>query len=121
MKTPTAFDLHSLVRELKLNRGVPLGALDGLPVKLSRFSFHPRWEMHPNGDELLYVVEGELELTLLGEESSPRSILAPGGLTIVPRGVWHSPQPKGSVTLLHLADYRGTKVSNAADPRPRRS
>jgi bifunctional enzyme CysN/CysC len=47
------------------------------------------WEMHPDGDEILYLVSGELEV-ILEEQGSERSILLQKGLAcIVPKGCWH--------------------------------
>ena len=112
------FDLAKESKRTKLNsRSKVLGRLDGRTVGISRFAEHPRWEMHPNGDELLQIVEGKLELTLLlGKRNTPR-VLRRDDVVVIPKGVWHSPIPRGSVCLLHIADYRGTKISNAEDPR----
>lgn len=46
-------------------------------------------EMHPEADELLFVVSGAIDV-LLEEAGSERAIpLAAGQAAIVPRGVWH--------------------------------
>lgn len=45
-------------------------------------------EMHPDGDELLYLISGRVRVTL---ETDPVEILdiAPGDGLIVPKGIWH--------------------------------
>ena len=111
-------DLSKRAASAKLNaRSKTLARIDGRDLGLSRFSEHPRWEIHPGGDELLQLLEGELELTLLLGGEIQRLVMRPQTVFVVPRGIWHSPIPRGPVAILHLADYRGTKVSNAEDPR----
>jgi mannose-6-phosphate isomerase-like protein (cupin superfamily) len=46
-------------------------------------------EMHPDGDELLYLVEGAINV-ILDEEAGERCLsLQPGQAFVVPCGVWH--------------------------------
>lgn len=112
------FDLKQARKRAKSNsRGKTLARIDGRTVGISRFDEHPRWEMHPHGDELLQVLEGKLDLTLLLGKRKVRRVLRPDDVAIVPKGIWHSPIPVGSVCLLHIADYRATEVSDAEDPR----
>jgi quercetin dioxygenase-like cupin family protein len=118
MAIETAFELGEAAARARLNsRTAPLASLDGLEIGVSRFSKHPRWEIHPNGEEFLQVIEGVLDLTLLTEDGPQQRLLQPGSAVVVPRNTWHSPVPKGTVVLLHIADYRGTRVSNAARPK----
>lgn len=58
-------------------------------------SSHIRWERHPAGDELLRVVDRRLHLRILGGDTTLESEVGPGEVAIVPRGLWHSPQPIG--------------------------
>jgi mannose-6-phosphate isomerase-like protein (cupin superfamily) len=74
------------------------------------------WECHPDGDELLYILEGELEMTLLRESTSEQASLRPGSLFVVPKGVWHRPYAKTDVRLLYVTPAR-TETSTADDPR----
>ena len=110
-------DLAALARGAKLNaRNKPLARFDGRTVHVSRFSEHPRWELHPRGDELLQVIEGELEVTVLKGAERAETVLRQGEVFIVPANVWHSPRPRGPVSLLSMADYEGTRTSNDDDP-----
>src|SRR5262245_32248815 len=103
------------------SRGRELVSFNGCTVGVSRFSTHPLWERHPAGDELLQVFEGELDITVLTADGPAESTLRPGAVFVVPRGLWHSPRPRGMVTLLYVGDVDGTEISNAKDPRaPRR-
>lgn len=84
---------------------------------MARFSTHPLWERHPVSDELLQVFEGQLDLTLLTEDGLVEATLRAGSVFVVPRGVWHSPRPRGQVTMLFMSDAEGTEVSDKKDPR----
>ena len=53
-----------------------------------------RGELHPDGDEFLYVVSGSMELILddgdeRAEGTETKVLIGPGDAYIVPRGVWH--------------------------------
>jgi mannose-6-phosphate isomerase-like protein (cupin superfamily) len=99
------------------SRGQALASFNGCTVGVSRFSTHPLWERHPAGDEFLQVFEGELDLTVLTADGPVESTLRPGDVFVVPKGLWHSPRPRGMVTLLFIGRAAGTEVSNAQDPR----
>jgi hypothetical protein len=43
------------------------GLLNDYSLGLGRYSGLSPWERHRNGDELLYVVDGEVEITLLSD------------------------------------------------------
>ena len=49
----------------------------------------PNWEVHPDGDEIIYQLSGDIELVTIsnGQQSAVR--LRPGEFVIVPKGVWH--------------------------------
>jgi mannose-6-phosphate isomerase-like protein (cupin superfamily) len=64
-------------------------------------------EVHPDGDELLYVVSGAMELILDdGDEHGPgveTSVhLAAGDVYVVPRGVWHRREALEPSHLVHV-------------------
>ncbi len=46
-------------------------------------------EMHPDADELLYLVSGGLRVHLELEDGDVEAALGPGQALVVPRGVWH--------------------------------
>jgi mannose-6-phosphate isomerase-like protein (cupin superfamily) len=118
----TAHDVLRAASNLRLNgRGHALTSFNGCTVGVSRISTHPLWERHPAGDELLQVFEGELDMTVLTPEGPVESTLRPGAVVIVPKGLWHSPRPRGTVTLLCVGKAKGTQISNAADPRKAQS
>lgn len=76
----------------------------------------PVWEMHPDTDELFYVVEGEFEITLLETHESVHHVIEAGNIFVVPQGIWHKPAaPKGAKFIFHTP---GTSLhSDREDPR----
>jgi bifunctional enzyme CysN/CysC len=67
------------------------------------------WEMHPDGDEILYLVSGEIEI-ILEEQGSERSILLQKGLAcIVPKGYWHRQVVKAPGEELAITFGRGSQ------------
>jgi len=88
-------------------------------VVLSRYSTDtPIWERHPAGDELLWVVDGALDVTTFGAEGTlEHAIVEAGSLFVCRRGLWHWPRPRGAVSLLSLTPGEGTINSTAVDPR----
>lgn len=73
----------------------------------------PTWEMHPEGDELVYVLEGSATL-LLEEAGEVRRITVDGpGLVVVPRGVWHTAQIHRPSRFLHITRGQGTELRAA--------
>ncbi|MCZ6830327.1 MAG: cupin domain-containing protein [Gammaproteobacteria bacterium] len=79
---------------------------------ISRFSFDEpwsTWEMHPMGDEFLYLLEGDTDLVLMqdGKEETVR-VHIPGDYVVVPQGVWHTARPCGPTTMLLITPGEGT-------------
>jgi hypothetical protein len=48
------------------------------------------WERHPSGDELAFLMEGEMELLLCNFNRRWSVPLTPGTGAIVPANIWHS-------------------------------
>jgi mannose-6-phosphate isomerase-like protein (cupin superfamily) len=104
--------------ESELNqRGRVLASIGNTDVCVSRFSQHPKWEIHPNGEEVLVGISGELSLVILDEETAQTIVLRSGDVAVIPQNTWHSPIPSGEVSVLSVGDYAGTIVSNRDDPR----
>jgi mannose-6-phosphate isomerase-like protein (cupin superfamily) len=49
------------------------------------------WEMHPECDELLHIIEGKIEVEILPNDSGAGEIytLTSGAFIVVPKGCWH--------------------------------
>jgi quercetin dioxygenase-like cupin family protein len=92
-------------------------ALDQCTLGVMRYSGLTPWERHPDGDELLHVLEGEVDVTVQTEDGPARVSVAAGSLFVCPRGLWHRQLPRPSVTMLFGTPTEKTEVSWAEDPR----
>jgi mannose-6-phosphate isomerase-like protein (cupin superfamily) len=77
----------------------------GAPVKI-RNAPHGG-EMHPDGDEVLFLLSGDVSVVL--EEGGSERVLAlhPGQAVVVPRGVWHRVVLKERSQILHITPGPG--------------
>lgn len=77
----------------------------------------PNWEMHPTADELVYLLEGDVEL-LIEESAGVKAVHVQGrGLVIVPRGAWHTARVHAPSRLLHVTMGAGTRHRPVVAPR----
>ncbi|HMQ20863.1 MAG TPA: cupin domain-containing protein [Planctomycetota bacterium] len=68
------------------------------------------WEMHPHGDELVYLLEGDTDFVLRTEAGDARVRLrVPGEYVIVPRGTWHTAEPHRPTRALFVTPGEGTR------------
>jgi mannose-6-phosphate isomerase-like protein (cupin superfamily) len=76
------------------------------------------WEMHPDCDELLQVLEGEIEVEVLPAEGGAgvRAHVTAGSLFVVPRGCWHRQWLTARTKELYLTPGRSLH-STGDDPR----
>jgi mannose-6-phosphate isomerase-like protein (cupin superfamily) len=67
------------------------------------------WEMHPAGDELVYALDGAVDL-ILDEEQGERVVELRGRSgCVVPRGVWHRGVVRSPGDVLHITRGEGTQ------------
>jgi mannose-6-phosphate isomerase-like protein (cupin superfamily) len=57
----------------------------------SKFSGSGGWERHPNGEEIVYILEGATLLRLMTDDGM-----------VVPQGVWHRFESSAGVTLMSI-------------------
>lgn len=76
------------------------------------------WEMHPDCDELLHVLEGKIEVEVLplGSGEGVSKILEAGTFIVIPKGCWHRQQMLERTKELYLTPGP-TLHSDADDPR----
>ncbi|MBI1338823.1 cupin domain-containing protein [bacterium] len=68
------------------------------------------WEMHPEGDEVVLCLEGEMVLHQDFPNGTTASVrLAAGEYVINLRGVWHTADVHGSATALFITAGLGTQ------------
>ncbi len=73
------------------------------------------WEHHPDDDEMLYVLEGAVEITVLTGGGPLTTLVEPGSAFVVPRGLWHKHHVPERLVELY-ATPGGTVHSDADDP-----
>ena len=78
----------------------------GTGVLVSTFAFErdwDSWEVHPAGDEVVCLLEGDVELVLdLPDGEKVVALREPGAFVIVPRGTWHTARTRTPSRALFL-------------------
>ena len=87
-------------------------------VLIQKYAFDeawPTWEIHPKGDELVYLLSGDTDmvLSLDGGEEVIR-VSTPGEYVIVPKSTWHTARPHAPTSMLFFTPGEGTL--NADEP-----
>ena len=93
-----------------------LGDFDTGGVFTGSFVGESPWERHLAGDELVHILKGETELTIMTDDGPEVLSMKGGMLTVVPKGLWHRFRAPKGVTVL-TATPHPTDHSNADDPR----
>ena len=84
----------------------------------AKFSGDAAWERHPNGDELVQIVDGATTLHIMTENGPQTYELSAGMALVVPRNTWHRFHAPNGVSIV-TATPRPTEhlTINVADPR----
>ena len=72
---------------------------------LSQFSYAETWdfqERHPTGDELAYVLSGDVDLLLDDGQGERAERLVAGRAGVIPAGSWHRIAIREPATLLFI-------------------
>ena len=82
-----------------------LGAFDESSIGIGRFvAGSSPWEKHNNGDELLLVTDGYVDIELLDASGKSRKEqLKEGSLFVVPKGKWHQLTATDYVNILYIS------------------
>src|SRR5262245_55118522 len=67
------------------------------------------WEMHPAGDEVLFMLEGKATFTLELSDGLKEVTLSAGRLLVIPKGVWHTAKVSEPSRLLAITVGLGTQ------------
>ena len=67
------------------------------------------WEIHPQGDELLYLLSGALDVAMQDGEGEQLTELRPGTACLVPQGTWHRLIVRTPGDLLFITPGAGTQ------------
>ena len=67
------------------------------------------WEMHPDGDELLYLLSGSMDVVIKLEGKDKVTTLDRFASCIVPRETWHQTIAREPCTLLFITPSKDTQ------------
>jgi mannose-6-phosphate isomerase-like protein (cupin superfamily) len=67
------------------------------------------WEMHPQGDEVLVVLEGEGKIIFECDGGEEVHALSQGATLIVPAGTWHKGRDQKNLRILFMTFGKGTQ------------
>ncbi len=74
------------------------------------------WEMHPKGDEIVYLLSGDVDLVLwTGDAERPIRLREPGSYVLVPMGTWHTARPRTRSDMLFITSGEGTLHAEAPE------
>ena len=110
----TIIDLNAEFAKLRMLRGrtpeTPAAEREGAFARLApyrdsainaaKFSGEGPWERHPNGDEIVQVVDGTVTFHIMTEDGPQSHALKAGMVVIVPQGVWHRFHSPDGVSLV---------------------
>jgi len=70
----------------------------------------PHWAAHPNGDEIVCLLEGRVTMVLeIGGREQLIELSDSGGYVLVPRGTWHTARTRASCRMLFITAGEGTQ------------
>jgi quercetin dioxygenase-like cupin family protein len=107
-------DLEAEFAKLKMLRGrtpeTPEAEREGAFARLApyrdgavftaKFAGEGAWERHPQGDEIVQIMDGATLLHVITEEGKQSFALKAGMLAIVPQNAWHRFEAPDGVSLL---------------------
>lgn len=69
------------------------------------------WEVHPNGDEVVLLLEGTAEMKLERADGEVEVVRLerPGTFVLIERGTWHTGYGNGPARMLFVTDGEGTR------------
>jgi mannose-6-phosphate isomerase-like protein (cupin superfamily) len=84
----------------------------------AKFSGEAAWERHPNGDELVQIIDGATTMDLITENGIETHALGAGMTVIVPQNTWHRFHAPNGVSIV-TATPRPTEhlTVDVEDPR----
>ena len=91
--------------------------IGNLTLGVMSYTGQTPWERHPDGDELLLALDGELDITTLTDDGPVTRKLRAGEAFVCPQGLWHRQFAEKSVSMLYGTPVDTSENSDADDPR----
>lgn len=87
-------------------------------IFISKFSGTAAWERHPQGDEIVQILDGETTLRLITNEGLRSLKLKAGMVVVVPQSMWHQFESPGGVSVMTATPQPTDHVrADVDDPR----
>lgn len=84
----------------------------------AKFSGTSAWERHPQGDEIVQIIDGSTTLHLLTDEGKQSLALTAGMLAVVPQNMWHQFEAPNGVSVMTATPQPTEHLRvDVADPR----
>ncbi len=68
------------------------------------------WEMHPNGEEIVYMLSGEIDLVLEKDSEIQTIELRGKGSVVIPRSTWHTAKVFAPSNVLVITLGKETQI-----------
>lgn len=81
----------------------------------AKFSGESSWERHPNGEEIVQIVEGAATVHLITDQGPQSVFLSAGMVIIVPQNTWHRFEAPDGVGLMTATPQPTEHLSFAID------
>jgi mannose-6-phosphate isomerase-like protein (cupin superfamily) len=82
----------------------------------THFSGSSGWERHPNGDEVVQLLEGATRFDIIVEDVLQSLELSAGMMVVVPQGCWHRFESETGVKVMTITPTP-TQHTHVDDPR----
>ena len=87
-------------------------------IYCAKFSGDGAWERHPNGEELVQIIDGSATLHIMTDDGPKSYAVSAGTMLIVPQGTWHRFHSPDGVSLLTATPKPTEHLTvDAEDPR----
>lgn len=73
------------------------------------------WEMHPHGDEFVYLLDGDIEFLLELPSGTRATRITGRGAVVVPQGLWHTAKVFAPSRMLFITRGAGTEHRPAGE------
>ena len=84
----------------------------------AKFAGKSAWERHPNGDEIVHVIDGATTLHLITSEGRQSLTLSAGMMVVVPQNAWHQFESPGGVCVMTATPQPSEHIrADVDDPR----
>jgi len=132
MKMPMIMDLYAELGKLTMLHGrtpqmsgadragtaAELGAYRDGALFASKFAGLGAWERHPNGEELVQIVEGAASLDIVTADGSETVEVRAGMLIVVPANAWHRFRSPNGIAMITATPRPSEHVRlDVDDPR----